>query len=133
MFILILVTRRTPSFWWVVLVVAYGFFISCFSFIMLVFFEWSPTHVRIMDNIWVTLWLMILVTLVNHNVTSVQKNKQKHVKEREESHLWHCGWPMSPIMLPKYYPMLLNCWDTHKFIVQLSTDKLSTDRKHGFI
>jgi len=29
-------------------------------------------------------------------------------EKREERHLWHCGWPMSPMspttMSPKYYP-----------------------------
>ena len=38
----------------------------------------------LMENTWVTLWW---VTLANHNVTHVQRNKKKIVKEKEERHL----------------------------------------------
>jgi len=51
-----------------------------------------------MDNIWVTLWLVTLST------TMLQVYKKNLVKEKEESHLWHYGWSMSPTTMSlKYY------------------------------
>jgi len=49
----------------------------------------------------VTLWW---VTLANHNVTHVQRNKKNIVKEKEERHLRHCGWPMSQCHQPQCHP-----------------------------
>jgi len=37
-----------------------------------------------MDNTWVTLWLVTLVTLVNHNVTRVQRNKKILSKRKKK-------------------------------------------------
>ena len=37
-----------------------------------------------------------------HKCTKKQKNI---MKEKEERHFWHCGWPLSPTtMSPKGYP-----------------------------
>jgi len=42
-----------------------------------------------------------------HNCTkNIKKNLWK--REREESHFWDCGWPMSLITIsPKWYPTCL--------------------------
>jgi len=59
------------------------------------------------DNTWVTLWLMILVTLTNHNVTRVQRNKKYYERERRKTlvALWLTNVTISPTtMSPKYYP-----------------------------
>jgi len=36
------------------------------------------------DSTWETLWLVISVTLVNYNITSVQKTKKPYERERRK-------------------------------------------------
>ena len=43
--------------------------------------------------------------ITNYNVTNVQNNKKNLMKEKEESHMWHCGWPMSSKCYP-FYPLV---------------------------
>ena len=59
---------------------------------------------HILDDVWVTLWL---VTLVNHNVTRVLKNKKK-LCERERKKPLIISWLTNVItttMSPKCYPI----------------------------
>jgi len=54
--------------------------------IMIFFFFYyvCNKHMIEQDNTWVTLWLVTLVILVNHNVTRVQRNKKILLKRKKK-------------------------------------------------
>jgi len=53
-----------------------------------------------MDNTYVTLWLVTLVTLPT-TMLQVYKTTKKHCERKRRSHMWYCGWPMSPMSPPQ--------------------------------
>jgi len=69
--------------------------------------EKKERHLWHWDNTWVTLWL---VTLANHNVTRVQRNKKILWKRKKKDTCgieiilgWHCGWWHWPTTMSHVY------------------------------
>jgi len=55
------------------------------------------------DNTWVTLWLVTLVTLPT-TMLQVYKTTKKSCERKRRKHMWHCGWPMSPMSPTQCHP-----------------------------
>ena len=90
---------------------------SFFFFNIIDFFVDSTTsfvYIRvkyILDNTWMTLWLMTLVTLANHNVTVYKEIKKNYETERRKTlvTLWLTNVAMSSTtMSPKCYPYIFS-------------------------